>query len=167
MKHGVKKRIPNSLELIGSVFITVVVYQFGSDGLMELVISSDRLPDAMTGVITFTTLILGFIGVLLPAIMGMKKESELVEKFFKHISQKQFSGFIRSNIISGLWLTVITVIMFFANDLFENGFAKIAMTVGWATLFCSIYFVMTTFSVLNLLLRLLIEDNGDEAYPRG
>ena len=57
--------------------------------------------------------------------------------------------------------------MFFVKDLLENKFTKMAMLISWATLFFSIYFVLTTFYVLKLLLRLLIEDSNGEAYPKG
>lgn len=167
MKLNLKIYAPDLLKFIGCAVITGILYWIDNNRAMVLVISSKQLPEALTGILTFTTLILGFLGVLLPAIMGMKKESVLVGSFFKKVPPKRFSRFIRSNILSGLLLTVCTVIMFFVNDLMKEGFAKAAIIFGWVTVFCCIYFVITTFCVLNLLLRLLVEDNKAEVYPNG
>lgn len=167
MKDKLHEHIPSLLKLIGCFGVTGILYWVDGNHVMLLLLSSKQLSEALTGILTFTSLILGFIGVLLPTIMGMKKESELIEKFFKQVSPTRFSMFVRSNILSGLLLTICTVMMFFATDMVGNGLTKAAKLLGWTTLFCSIHFVVTTFCVLNLLLRLLIENKKGEAYPNG
>lgn len=167
MKRGLHEKGFELLKVIVCLVLTLVLRLVDGNKIMMLVTASDQLSDALTGILTFTTLILGFIGVLLPAIMGMKKESDLVGKFFRRVSPKRFSSFVRNNIIAGLLLTICVVVMFFVKDLLENEFTKTAMFISWATLFLIIYFVFTTFCVLNLLLRLLIEDSNGEAYPKG
>lgn len=167
MKRGLHEKGFELLKVIVCLVLTLVLRLIDGNKIMMLVTASDQLSDALTGILTFTTLILGFIGVLLPAIMGMKKESDLVGKFFRRVSPKRFSSFVRNNIIAGLLLTICVVVMFFVKDLLENEFTKTAMFISWATLFFIIYFVFTTFCVLNLLLRLLIEDSNGEAYPKG
>ena len=167
MKRALNERVPELLKLFMCLGITLCLRWKGGDQMMMLVAKSEQLPDALTGILTFSSLILGFIGVLLPAIMGMKKESDLVESFFKRVPPKRFSMFVRSNILSGLLLTICAVTMFFVKDIMDNNFKQVAMLAGWATLFFSIYFTVTTFCVLNLLLRLLLEDKNSEAYPKG
>lgn len=167
MKRGLQENAFEWGKVIVCLMFTLFLHWLDGNKFMMLVATSDRLPDALTGILTFTTLILGFIGVLLPAIMGMKKESDLVGKFFRRVSPKRFSAFVRNNILAGLLLTMCVVVMFFAKDLLENEFSKTAMFISWATVFFSIYFIVTTFCVLNLLLRLLVEDSQGEAYPKG
>lgn len=167
MKYGLCDHAPEWTKAFFCLGITLLLHRLDGNAVMLLVATSEHLSDALTGILTFTTLILGFIGVLLPAIMGMKKESDLVGKFFRRVSAKRFSLFVRNNILAGLFLTVCAVAMFFVKDLLENKFTKMAMLISWATLFFSIYFVLTTFYVLKLLLRLLIEDSNGEAYPKG
>lgn len=167
MNHGLQKNSLEWVKLIVCLALTLILHFIDGNKIMMLIATSDQLSDALTGILTFTTLILGFIGVLLPAIMGMKKESDLVGKFFRRVSPKRFSAFVRNNILAGLLLTMCVVVMFFAKDLLENQFSKTAMFISWATVFFSIYFIVTTFCVLNLLLRLLVEDSQGEAYPKG
>lgn len=167
MNHESQKNWLEWVKLIVCFALTLVLHFVDGNKVMMLIAKSDQLSDALTGILTFTTLILGFIGVLLPAIMGMKKESDLIGKFFRRVTPKRFSAFVRNNILAGLLLTMCVVVMFFAKDLLENEFAKIAMFISWATVFFSIYFIVTTFCVLNILLRLLVEDSKGEAYPKG
>lgn len=167
MKRGLQENAFEWVKVIVCLMFTLLLHWLDGNKFMMLVATSDRLPDALTGILTFTTLILGFIGVLLPAIMGMKKESDLVGKFFRRVSPKRFSSFVRNNILAGLLLTICVVVMFFAGDFLDNDFTRIAMFISWTTLFFGIYFVITTFCVLNLLLRLLVEDSDSEAYPKG
>nr|WP_302663382.1 hypothetical protein [uncultured Agathobaculum sp.] len=167
MKYGLRERIFGMRKLAMCVLFTWLLYRFDRNRVMQIVVRSDNLSDALTGILTFTTLILGFVNVLLPAIISMKKESDLISKFFRHISTKCFSDFIRNNILVGLCLIICTVIMFFVNDFQKSNCEKIAIIVSWTTLFFWIYFIVTTFDVLNSLLRLLIEDCEGEAYPKG
>lgn len=167
MKRGLQKNVFEWVKVIMCLVFTLFLRWLDGNKFMMLIATSDQLSDALTGILTFTTLILGFIGVLLPAIMGMKKESDLVGKFFRRVSPKRFSSFVRNNILAGLLLTICVVVMFFTGDFLDNDFTKIAMLISWATVFFSIYFIVTTFCVLNLLLRLLVEDSQGEAYPKG
>ncbi len=167
MKYGLRERIFGMRKFAMCAVFTWLLYRFDRNRIMQIVVKSNNLSDALTGILTFTTLILGFVNVLLPAIISMKKESNLIAKFLRRISTKCFSDFIRNNILAGLCLTICTVIMFFINDFQKNNFEKITITVSWTALFFWIYFIVTTFDVLNLLLRLLIEDCEGEAYPKG
>lgn len=167
MKQGITRYIPDLLKFCVSIGLTLFCYWLDNNHIMAIVISSNNLPDALAGILTFATLILGFIGVLLPAIMSMKKESKLIAGFMKKISSESFSAYVRNNIISGILLNMCTVAMFFANDLMQNGLIAVSFAIGWCTFFFGIYFTITTFCVLNLLLRLMIEEVKGSAYPNG
>ena len=122
------------------------------------IIKSEHLTDALTGMLTFATLMIGFLGVLLPAVVSMRKDSDLISNFFKIVPPKRFSAFIRSNIIASLALNICSVIMFFSEDMINTNHIHFAFLTGWLTILSAIYFVVTTYSVLNTLLRLLIDN---------
>ena len=73
MKYGLRERIFGMRKLAMCVLFTWLLYRFDRNRVMQIVIRSDNLSDALTGILTFTTLILGFVNVLLPAIISMKK----------------------------------------------------------------------------------------------
>lgn len=90
MNHGLQKNSLEWVKLIVCLALTLILHFIDGNKIMMLIATSDQLSDALTGILTFTTLILGFIGVLLPAIMGMKKESDLVGKFLDEYLLKGF-----------------------------------------------------------------------------
>lgn len=151
-----------AMEIVKFVVCAIVaafVLWVDNNRLMLLAIRSRQLSEALSGILTFATLMIGFLGVLLPAVMSTRQNSKLVEKFLRSVPSKRFSLFIRNNILSGLFLNICSIVMFFSIDFFENGFESTALWIGRLTVFGIIYFSVTTFCVLNLLLRLLIEED--------
>lgn len=159
MEQKVNEYAMEIVKFIACVIIAAFILWVDKNRLMLLAIQSCHLSDALSGILTFATLMIGFLGVLLPAVMSTRQDSKLVEKFFSSVPSKRFSLFIRNNILSGLFLNICSIAMFFSIDLLENGFENIALWIGRLTTFGIIYFSVTTFCVLNLLLRLLIEED--------
>lgn len=159
MEQKVNEIAMEIVKFVACAIIAAFILWVDKNRLMLLAIQSCHLSDALSGILTFATLMIGFLGVLLPAVMSTRQDSKLVEKFFNSVPSKRFSLFIRNNILSGLFLNVCSIAMFFSIDLLENGFENIALWIGWLTTFGIIYFSVTTFCVLNLLLRLLIEED--------
>lgn len=159
MEQKVNEYAMEIVKFIACVIIAAIILWVDKNRLMLLAIQSCHLSDALSGILTFATLMIGFLGVLLPAVMSTRQDSKLVEKFFSSVPSKRFSLFIRNNILSGLFLNVCSIAMFFSIDLLENGFENIALWIGRLTTFGIIYFSFTTFCVLNLLLKLLIEED--------
>lgn len=149
------------VKIAACIVITGILYcydYFKQKNMVFLIIKSCHLTDALTGVLTFATLMIGFLGVLLPAVVSMRKDSDLISNFFKVVSPKRFSAFIRSNIIASLALNICSIIMFFSKDMINTNHIHFAFLTGWLTILSAIYFIVTTYSVLNTLLRLLIEN---------
>ena len=83
--------------------------------------SSENLNDALTAIITVTSIIIGFIGAILPVILSMKNDSKVVQYVFQRDRRKLFLEYIKSTLAIGLLLIVCSIIPYFS-DLYEDTF---------------------------------------------
>ena len=118
------------------------------------ILTMHNLPDALGAIITFTSIILGFVGVLLTSIVSIKKESEFVQYFFDNADKKYFCSVVSGNIFSGALLALVSVFMYFAES--SN---LIGLSLQFAWIFLIFYFVLTTFRLMRWLLTLLCCSN--------
>ena len=72
--------------------------------------SSENLNDALTAIITVTSIIIGFIGAILPVILSMKNDSKVVQYVFQRDRRKLFLEYIKSTLAIGLLLIVCSII---------------------------------------------------------
>lgn len=162
MQHRINELKNNygmeTIKFFACIAITVILYLLEKNDIVFAMIQSNHLSDALTGILTFSTLMVGFLGVLLPAVISTRKDSTIIKRFLDTVPPKRFSAFIRNNIVAGLFLNICAIAMFFCNDLLTNEKIRTALAMGWITIFCIVYFIVTTFCVLNILLRLLIEN---------
>ena len=69
--------------------------------------------DALDGGATVVALIIGFLGAILPVILGMKNESKFVKYVFEKDKKRLFKKYIKATIITGLVSLCLTIIMYF------------------------------------------------------
>ena len=120
--------------------------------------------DAFGAVITFASIIIGFVGVLLTAIVSIKRESELIQYFLAKADKKAFSRLISRNILSGIAVALVSAILFFSDELCViltgRGLTLYIMSVvfcGW--IFLLAYFVLSTYKLMQVLLTMLIRSD--------
>ena len=101
-----------SLCLAGACFCAL------SPSEVESLLNSPNASDAFGAVITFASIIIGFVGVLLTAIVSIKRESELIQYFLAKADKKAFSRLISRNILSGIGVALISAVLFFSGELY-------------------------------------------------
>lgn len=120
--------------------------------------SSENLNDALTAIITVTSIIIGFIGAILPVILSMKNDSKVVQYVFQRDKRKLFLEYIKSTLAIGLLLIVCSIIPYFS-DLYEDTFFY--KNWPYAVMYMLICFLCATYRCLNNMLNLIFKLDDD------
>lgn len=113
----------------------------------------NEVKSVFEGTLTFTSIILGFIGVLITFVVSLKSESERVLYFFDHIDQSFFVRIVKYQILSGLLLSVLSISMFI---IVNYEFANIVFIFWFYPL---IYFSCSTYRLLSCLIDLMLRSD--------
>lgn len=132
--------------------VIVVVFKFYEINL----INDSNIDNALDGVNTMCALIIGFLGAMLPVILGMKNESKFVKYVFEKDKKKLFLKYLRETIITGLVASLVTIVMYF-RDSIDNNRIKDIIFLAWV--FITISFMICTYRCLSNMLALLFSDD--------
>lgn len=116
-----------------------------------------NMNSALDGVNTTAALIIGFLGAILPVILGMKNESKIVKYVFESDSHRLFLKYIKSTIMTGLLLVAITVSLYFRNN-FDKQFRNLCF---YFWLFLLILFLVCTYRSLSNMLNLIFAKDSE------
>lgn len=120
-------------------------------------INDKNMDMALDGVNTTAALIIGFLGAMLPVILGMKNESKFVKYVFEKDSKKLFLKYIKSTLMSGLLLVAITVILYFRNSFIES-YGK---NIFFVWVFLLVCFLLCTYRSLSNMLNLVFAKDSE------
>ena len=76
----------------------------------------DEFDKVLDSVINFTSIVIGFIGVLIGILFSIRN-SVLVDKLFKHKSREKLKKYFVESFISGVLLIVLSIIMYLRKNL--------------------------------------------------
>lgn len=115
-----KKLIEMLYPYVLSVVI-FVLFKFVKNSLYQ----SKNINDALDAVITVSSLIIGFLGAVLPVIMSMKNDSKLVKYVFERDKDKLFLKYIKQTLIVGVLVIIVSATVYFRDQYkgtwYENG----------------------------------------------
>ncbi|MFR8813039.1 MAG: hypothetical protein ACLVFG_04970 [Lachnospiraceae bacterium] len=116
---------------------------------------SSNMPNAIEGIITVATLIIGFIGAMLPVLLSTQKDSEFVKDVLTNDKKHLMLKYLKAMLLTGLLLIVFSVMMNFSQEI-EGGFLDKYGFYVW--IFLVSCFVLTTYRCISRMLRLVFED---------
>ena len=116
-----------------------------------------NMESALEGVNTTAALIIGFLGAMLPVILGMKNESKFVKYVFEKDSKKLFLRYTKSTIMSGLILVAVTVSLYFRISIPKRIISKLFFS--W--IFLLVLFLMCTYRSLSNMLNLVFSKDSE------
>lgn len=121
------------------------------------IIHNKNMNSALDGVNTFAALIIGFLGAMLPVVLGMKNESKIVKYVFEKDEKELFLKYIKSTIKIGLVLVCVTIGLYFRKSFSDATISKIICL--WLFLLGS--FVLCTYRCLSNMLNLIFSRDSD------
>ncbi len=127
-------------------------------------ICNREINDALNGILTITTLIIGFWGAVFPVVLNAKNDSEVVKKLFDKDKKGLYSEYMRVMLLSGVILIMVTLSIFF-RDSYKNTFYY--NHVFYLLIFFFVLFMSTTFRCIHITISLVFLDESlsDEYKP--
>lgn len=121
-------------------------------------VSSNNLNDALEAVITVSSLIIGFIGAVLPVIMSMKNDSKIVRYVFEKDKDKLFLKYIKQTILVGVLLILLAVSIYFRDQFVGSKYERWCIGVLSYTLAA---FLLCTYRSLSNMLNLIFLNDSE------
>ena len=121
------------------------------------IMNNENMNSALDGVNTFAALIIGFLGAMLPVVLGMKNESKIVKYVFEKDEKRLFLKYIKSTIKVGLVLVCVTIGLYFKESFSDKTILKVIYL--WIFLLSS--FVLCTYRCLSNMLNLIFSRDSD------
>lgn len=125
-------------------------------------INSENMNAALNGVITMCALIIGFLGAILPVILGMKNESKLVKYVFEKDTEKLFLKYIKATLLAGILTVLLTIMLYFRKELMNLGNVNILFYVWF---YFAIVFLLLTYRCMSNMLELLFTTDSELVNP--
>lgn len=136
-----------------SIIVFILLYKYKIN-----FISNRNFNDAIDGISTISSLIIGFLGAILPVILGMKNESKFVKYVFENDTNKLFLKYIKENIVFGLLTLFVSFMLYFKEEIiFQN--VKCYLFYFWSSLI--ILFLILTYRCLSKMLSLIFSSDNE------
>lgn len=136
-----------------SAVITIIAIKFKVNFAF-----SKNLNSALDACNTVVALIIGFLGAVLPVILGMKNESKIVKYVFKRDKNKLFLKYIKSTILWGLVTVAVTISMYMINDF---NYSIVGTIEFYVWIFLVVLFLILTYRSLKIMLDLVFLSDND------
>lgn len=145
-----KKIFENIYPLIGAVIIQYICWKYEIN-----YIDSENLSDALNGDITIASIVIGFLGAILPVILGMKNDSVFVKYVFELDQDKLFLKYIRRTIASGIISIFVSMALFFRDMYEDNCLYDYAFYIWVGSL---IYMLLCTYRSVSNMMELMFSE---------
>lgn len=149
LKYYFERSYPYTMSII--IFILLYKYKINF-------MSNRYFNDAIDGISTIGSLIVGFLGAILPVILGMKNESKFVKYVFENDINKLFLKYIKENIIFGLATLLLSFILYFRD---EEIFTHVGVYLFYFWITLIILFILLTYRCLSKMLSLIFSSDKD------
>lgn len=121
----------------------------------------------VTSVITFVSIILGFLGVTLTILLSIRN-SELIEFIFQTVSRERLKKYFIKPIIWGFFTIVITISLYFF-DIYKDYVLIKNFSIGKCVLtlwfFLITYFIFSSYRIIDIVM-LIVFKNPNETEKR-
>ena len=145
MTEKIKYFFEKGYPYIFSLIICIFLYKY-----KVINTTYEDVKDALEATLTVVALIIGFVGTILPIIMGIKSESEYVKAVMESDSKALFVKYIRGTVNSGLLLIGVTVALYMEKPSVVNMVGQIYI---WVYIF--IVFLFSTYRCISIILKLM------------
>lgn len=136
---------------VGAGIVAIMFCIFKFDPL-----KSDNINEIIDGIVTLDSIIIGFIGAIIPVILSMKNESKLVRYVFDRDKDNLFRKYLSSTICVGL-VDVSVSLAVYMRDIIDS---KLGIPcLRFLFIFCFVLFLLCTYRSMACMLKLLFSDD--------
>ena len=144
--------LERSYPYVGAGIITVILICFFKIDP----VNSSNINEIIDGIVTLDSIIIGFIGAIIPVILSMKNESKLVRYVFDRDSDNLFRKYLSVTIGAGL-LDVSISLMVYMRDIIANKLGQQILRALF--MYCFILFLLCTYRSMTCMLKLIFSDD--------
>lgn len=138
-----------------SGFVLIIVHMWHIDFT-----DNTDLKEVLNGIVTLDSIILGFLGAIMPVILSMKNESKFVKYVFQKDKQHLFVKYLKITVLTGIVNAVISLSMHLRGNMSDN----IRKVVYYSWIFTTLLFVILTYRCMSHMITLVFktdEENED------
>lgn len=134
-----------------STIIVVILISISFDP-----IKSKKIDSLVEGIVTLDSIIIGFMGAIIPVILSMKNESKLVKYVFEKDDEGLFKKYLSETIAYGL-VDVCVSLLIYIRDIITNRLALKVVSIIFIYAFFT--FILSTYRSLSCMLKLIFSDD--------
>lgn len=138
-----------------SGFVLIIVHMWHIDFT-----DNADLKEVLNGIVTLDSIILGFLGAIIPVILSMKNESKFVKYVFQKDKQHLFVKYLKITVLTGIVNAVISLGMHLRGSMSDN----VRKVVYYFWIFTTLLFVILTYRCMSHMITLVFrtdEENED------
>lgn len=113
--------------------------------------------DVLNGLITLDSIIIGFLGAIMPVVLSMKNESKFVKYVFEKDKKNLFSKYMKATIFLGLIDVLFSLVMY------VRGIMPVCVRnlMYYFWIFLTLSFILSTYRSLSHMINLIFAKDYD------
>lgn len=125
-------------------------------------INSTKIDFLIDGIVTLDSIIIGFVGAVIPVILSMKNESKLVKYVFDRDTDGLFKKYISETVGYGLIDVCVSLSLYLRDIISAEHIVKI---ISYAFVYIFFLFMLATYRSMSCMLKLLFTDDTKIQQP--
>jgi hypothetical protein len=114
----------------------------------------------LDGIITFTSIVIGFLGALLAIILSISK-SKVMQHLYKHVNESNGKNLLYSyfnqTIIAGFVTVILSIFLYILKEIKDiKCYGEYALYI-WV--FFSVFFILSSYRIVSVLMRTLFTES--------
>lgn len=142
--------------IFGGMVFSLLIYVYN---LVNIIISSEKILDST---ITFTSIIVGFVGALIGILFSIR-DTDIINELFKKNERKILKKYFQWTVISGLLLVLISTILYLHNSIYKT-YEFLNLNIRLIDIIFSLwaylvgYFVLSTYRITDVMMYIIFKD---------
>ena len=113
--------------------------------------------NVLGGIVTLDSIIIGFIGAVMPVILSMKNDSKFVRYVFENDKENLFCKYLKITLLLGIGNILITLVMYVITSIPKQG--QIMIYYIWV--FLTTAFLAATYRSMSYMITLIFSKDSD------
>ncbi len=133
--------------------VSVMASYFGNFNMM---MDAD-FKELLNGLVTLDSIIIGFLGAIMPVILSMKNESKFVKYVFEKDKENLFCKYIKITVLLGICNVIVTLVLHVKLVISE----KWRMYIYYAWVWMAIAFLVATYRSMSHMISLIFSRDSE------